>query len=96
MLAQLGEKEAAITEAKRATELLPDSVDAFEGPLLVAALAEVYAVTGENAQAIELLDGLLSRPSDLTVPILKFDPSWESLRDDPAFQQMLAKHESRA
>ena len=70
-------------------------MDAFEGPLWVEALAEVYAVTGEKAQAIELLDGLLSRPSDLTVPILKFDPRWESLRGDPTFEQMLSKHESR-
>ena len=26
-------------------------------------LAEVYMVTGENAKAIELIDGLLSRPA---------------------------------
>ena len=95
VLARLGEKEAAIKEGKRAMELLPVSVDAFEGPRGVEALAEVYAVTGEKAQAIELLDGLLSRPSDLTVPILKFDPKWESLHGDPAFEQMLSKHESR-
>jgi len=95
VLARLGEKEAAIKEGKRAIELLPVSVDAFEGPRGIEALAEVYAVTGEKAQAIELLDGLLSRPSDLTVPILKFDPKWESLHGDPAFEQMLSKHESR-
>jgi tetratricopeptide (TPR) repeat protein len=95
VLARLGEKEAAIKEGKRAMELLPVSVDAFEGPRGVEALAEVYAVTGEKAQAIELLDGLLSRPSDLTVPILKFDPIWESLHGDRAFEQMLSKHESR-
>ena len=57
-----------------------------------AGLAEVYAVTGEKAKAIELLDGLLSRPGDLTVPLLKLDPTYDNLRDDPAFQQMLAKH----
>jgi TolB-like protein/Flp pilus assembly protein TadD len=96
VLARLGEKEAAIMEAKRATELLPVSLDAFEGPRLVEGLAEVYALTGERAQAIELLDGLLSRPSDLTVPILKFDPRWESLLADPAFEQLLAKHASRS
>jgi hypothetical protein len=52
-------------------------------------------VTGDKARAIELLDGLLSQPSDLTVPILKFDPRWESLHGDSAFNQMLSKHESR-
>jgi tetratricopeptide (TPR) repeat protein len=96
VLARLGEKEAAIMEGKRATELLPVSVDAFEGPVFVEDLAEVYALTGDRARAIELLDELLSRPSDLTVPILKFDPRWESLHGDPAFEQLLSKHESRA
>jgi TolB-like protein/Flp pilus assembly protein TadD len=95
ILARLGEKEAAIMEGNRATELLPVSVDAFEGPGFVGDLAEVYAVTGDKARAIELLDGLLSQPSDLTVPILKFDPRWESLHGDSAFNQMLSKHESR-
>lgn len=95
-LAHLGAKDAAIAEAKRATELLPESVDAFEGPQMTAVLGRVYAVTGENAKAIEVFDGLLSRPSDLTVPFLKLDPVLDGLRKDPAFQQMLAKHEGRA
>ena len=91
-LAYLGEKEAAIAEAKRAMELRPESVDAFEGPGFTATLAEVYAVTGENAKAIELLDGLLSRPSDLTVSLLKLDPIYDGVRNDPGFEAMLAKH----
>lgn len=93
VLAHLGEKEAAIAEGKRATEMLPVSVDAFEGPMMLETLAEVYALTGEQAQAIALLDGLLSRPSNLTVALLKVDFTWESLRSDPAFQKMLEKHE---
>ena len=60
---------------------------------MTQALAEVYVVTGENAKAIELLDGLLSRPSDLTVAGLKVDPTMDRLRDDPEFQKLLAKHE---
>jgi tetratricopeptide (TPR) repeat protein len=92
-LAYLGEKEAAIAEAKRASELLPESSDAFSGPGMTQALAEVYMVTGENAKAIELLDGLLSRPSELTVAFLKLDPTVDRLRDDPDFQKVLAKHE---
>ena len=56
-------------------------------------LAEVYMLTGENAKAIELLDGLLSRPGDLTVACLKLDPAMDRLRDDPEFQEVLPKHE---
>ena len=93
VLAHLGEKEAAIAEAKRATELLPESVDAFSGPMMKQALAEVYAVTGENAKAIALLDELLSQPSNVTVAGLKVDPAMDRLRDDPEFQKLLAKHE---
>ena len=76
--------------------LRPVSVDAFEGPGFTATLAEVYVAIGENGKAIELLDGLLSRPSDITVPILKLDPIYDGLRNDPAFQAILAKHEDPA
>jgi TolB-like protein/Flp pilus assembly protein TadD len=95
-LAHLGEKEEAIAQAKRATQLLPESVDAFEGPDMTAALAEVYALAGENAKAIALFDGLLSRPSNVTVAALRIDPAMEQLRADPDFQAMLQKHEPRA
>lgn len=95
MLAHLGEKEAAIAEAKRAVELLPDSVDAFSGPHLKNALAEVYILTGETAQGIALLDELLTQPSYVTVENLKLDPVARRLRDNPQFQQLLAKHENR-
>lgn len=92
-MARLGEKDAAIAEAKRATELLPESADAFEGPKITAALAEVYALTGESAKAIELLDGLLSRPSGVTVASLRVDPAMDRLRGDPKFQELLQKYE---
>lgn len=92
-LARLGEKEAAIAEAKHATELLPESVDAFDGPKMSQVLAEVYAVTGENGKAVELFDGLLSRPSDVTTALLKLDPGLDRLREDPGFQALIEKHE---
>jgi len=95
-LARLGEKEAAIAQAQRAMDLRPESRDAFEGPGYTATLAEVYATIGENQEAIKLLDGLLSRPGDLTVEILKLDPIYDGLRDDPAFKALLEKHASRS
>jgi TolB-like protein/Tfp pilus assembly protein PilF len=95
-LARLGEKEAAIAEAKHAIELSPESVDAFEGPKFSQVLAEVYAVTGENGKALELLEGLLNRPSDVTTAFLKIDPALEKLRADPSFQELIAKHEKSA
>ena len=92
ILAWLGEKEAAIAEAKRATELLPESVDAFEGPGMTEILAQVYVIVGEQEKAIDLLDGLLSRPGPVTVAILKAIPIWDPLRANPRFIELLKKH----
>ena len=91
-LVWLGEKEAAIAEAKRATEMLPESVDAFDGPLCTQTLAEIYAMTGDYDNALAIVDGLLSRPAQLTVAQLKISPVWDPLRQDPRFIAMIKKH----
>ena len=92
VLAYLGEKDAALTEARRASEILPESKDAFGGPEITEGVAEVYATVGENARAIELLEGLLSRPSPVTVALLKLSPAWDPLRKDPRFQALIDKY----
>jgi len=96
LLAWLGEKDAAIAEAQRATDLRPDSKDAFEGPRITEGVAQVYAILGDNARAIELLDGLLSRPSEVTLQSLKLNPAWDPIRNDPGFQALFAKYAGRA
>src|SRR6059058_5290856 len=95
VLAYLGEKDAALTEARHATEILPESKDAFGGPDITAGVAEVSGIVGENGRAIELLDGLLGRPSAITVPLLKFSPAWDPLRSDPRFQALLDKYSAK-
>jgi serine/threonine-protein kinase len=96
LLAWLGEKDAAIAEAQRAMDLRPESKDAFEGPQITEQLAQVYTILGDNARAIDLLDGLLSRPSEMTSQTLKLDPAWDPLRNDPAFQALFAKYAGKA
>ena len=96
LLAWLGEKDAAVAEAQRAIDLRPESKDAFEGPQITEQVAQVYAILGDNARAIELLDELLSRPSEVTSQSLKLDPAWDPLRKDPAFQALLAKYAGKA
>jgi len=91
-LAWLGEKEAAIAEAKRATELLPESVDAFDGPVCTQTLAEIYVIVGDYDQALPIVDGLLSRPTQVTVAQLKVNPLWDHVRQDPRFLAILQKH----
>jgi TolB-like protein/Tfp pilus assembly protein PilF len=96
LLAWLGEKDAAIAEAQRAMDLRPESKDAFEGPQITEQVAQVYAILGDNARAIELLDGLLSRPSEVTLQTLKVNPAWDPLRNDPRFQALFAKYAGKA
>jgi TolB-like protein/Tfp pilus assembly protein PilF len=96
VLAYLGEKDSALAEAQRATELQPESKDAFSGPEITAGVAEVYAILGENSRAIEILDGLLSRPSSITVQVLNLNPIWDPLRSDPRFQALLTKYSGKA
>jgi serine/threonine-protein kinase len=95
-LAHLGEKDAALAEAQRASEMLPESKDAFEGPEITEGVAQVQTIVGENDRAIEILDGLLSRPSSVTVQILKINPIWDSLRNHPGFQALLTKYSGKA
>jgi len=96
VLAYLGEKDAALIEARRATELLPESKDAFGGPEIAGGVAEVHAILGDNGRAIEILDGLLSRPSGVTVQGLKVNPIWDPLRNDPRFQALIDKYGAKA
>jgi TolB-like protein/class 3 adenylate cyclase/Tfp pilus assembly protein PilF len=96
VLAFLGEKGSALAEAQRATELLPETKDAFGGPEITAGVAEVYAILGDSDRAIEILDGLLIRPSTVTAQGLKVNPIWDPLRSDPRFQALIDKYGAKA
>jgi TolB-like protein/Flp pilus assembly protein TadD len=95
ILAALGRKQEALAEGKRAVELLPESEDALDGPRGTAALAEIYAWTGESDDAFRLLDHLLVVPGGLTVPMLKLDPAWDPLRKDPRYQALIDRYAAR-
>jgi tetratricopeptide (TPR) repeat protein len=94
ILAAIGQKQEAIAEGKHAVELLPESQDAFDGPRGIAALAQIYACTGESDEALRLVDHLLETPNGLTIPLLKLDPVWDPLRNDPRFQALIDKYAS--
>jgi TolB-like protein/Flp pilus assembly protein TadD len=96
ILAALGQKKEAINEGKRAVELLPESQDAFDGPQVTAALAQIYAETGESDEAFHLLDHLLTIPNGLTVPVFKLEPAWDPLRKDPRYQTLIDKYSPKS
>jgi TolB-like protein/Tfp pilus assembly protein PilF len=86
--AGLGRKEEALEQAERAVRLLPSSRDALEGSRREINLALVEAQVGEHDRAIAAVQRLLTVPSGLTPELLRIDPSWDSLRDDPRFQKL--------
>jgi Flp pilus assembly protein TadD len=87
--AALGNKDQAISEAIHATELLPITKDAINGPLIAEHLAVTYAWCGEKDRAIEQLTIVTSVPSDVNYGRLRLDPSWDSLRSDPRFEKVV-------
>jgi len=88
--AHLGRKPDALREGARAVEILPVSRDANDGPDLQLDLAYVETLVGEPDAAVKRLAYLLTIPSDLSVPLLRVDPMWDSLRGNPGFQRLLA------
>src|SRR5256712_963183 len=86
----LDRKGEAVREARRSLELVPISKDAFFGAARAVNLAHVYALVGEHEAAIDQLKLLLSIPSEISIPLLRVDPNWDSLRGDPRFQRLLA------
>ncbi len=88
----LGRKEEAVQEARLAVDMLPISRDAVDGPSRLDDLARVYLRIGEPEKALDLLDQLLSIPSEVSVPLIETDPDWETVRDHPRYREILRKH----
>ncbi len=88
----LGRKEEAVREARLAVDISPISRDALDGPEFLLGLARVYTMVGESDAAFDLLDRLLSMPSDTCVSFLKLDPVWAPLRKSPRFQKLMEKY----
>ncbi|PYK79553.1 MAG: hypothetical protein DMF40_05620 [Verrucomicrobia bacterium] len=86
--AELGEKKNALNAAARAGVLLPISRDSFDGPILATTLAAVSVKLGEKDSAIQQLESLVGVPNGPTPGILRVEPAWDSLRDDPRFKKL--------
>ncbi len=88
--ALLGRKQEALSEGRRAIELLPVEKDAFNGPLMIQWLAVSAAWLGEKDLACEELATAIRSPGTVSYGNLKLLPFWDPLRGDPRFEKIVA------
>jgi TolB-like protein/Tfp pilus assembly protein PilF len=96
----LGDKAAALALSERAMAAIPIEKDAVQGPVPIEILARVAAQMGEPDRAIAALRKVLSIPytgalpagnPPLTPALLRLDPMFDPLRNDPRFQKLCEK-----
>jgi tetratricopeptide (TPR) repeat protein len=87
--AKLARKEEAVREAERAVGLLPVSMDAYDGVLMLVRLAQVYAEVGETDRAIEVLQQAAALPGGPSYGILQVDAEFDALRKDSRFEKIV-------
>ena len=87
----LGDKAAVDREAAGLSEEIKN--DAFSGPALTQAFAVARAHLGEIDTAIAAVKNLLNLPGELslTPALLRVDPLWDPVRNDPRFQELIGE-----
>jgi len=94
--AGLGEAAAAIAEGQKAMAIHPTSKDPVDGPELEGEMAQIYALLGDADHAVPILKRLLQIPyppgtlDTITPAALRLDPTWDQIRNDPRFQELVA------
>ena len=100
----LGDKAAAFALTEQAMTVLPLEKDVVDGPVPIEVLARVAAQLGEPDRAIAALKTLLLIPSEgalawrgpLTPALLRLDPMFDPLRNDPLFQKLTIEPVSKS
>jgi serine/threonine-protein kinase len=99
----LGDKANALALSERAIAANPIGKDAVNGPFVIEILARVAARIGDSDRAIATLQKLLSTPYNsalasnvpLTPALLRLDPMFDPIRNDPRFQKLAAEQTAK-
>jgi hypothetical protein len=85
-----GDSARAVPMAEQAAARYSPERDAVEGMQVRRWLAITYMLVGRTGDAVGILREMLQRPCMLGLGDLRFDPTWDALRSDPGFQQLIA------
>ena len=84
-----GNVKQAIASGKKAVNLKPIKLDAYQGAIKEQDLMEIYIFTGNYDLALDKIEYLLSIPGWLSVGRLIIDPVFDNLRSSPRFQKII-------
>jgi eukaryotic-like serine/threonine-protein kinase len=92
--AGLGRPEDAVREARAAMQLAPFSDENPGATAAMGGAAEVFIRAGRHDDALYLIELLLAMPAgrEISVPLLRIEPLFDPLRDDPRFEQLIRRY----
>jgi serine/threonine-protein kinase len=91
--AGLADATRAVSEGRKGMAMQPTSEDALDGPLREEQMARIYSLLGNADEAIPILKKWIQVPSltSITPALLRIDPIWDPIRNDPRFQELVAE-----
>jgi TolB-like protein/Tfp pilus assembly protein PilF len=88
--ALLGKKEEALSEGRRAIEMLPTAKNSTADGYVKRYFVMACAWAGERELALEHLEAVARIPGGPSYGDLRLNPMWDPLRGDPRFEKIVA------
>jgi hypothetical protein len=83
-----------VRAVRRALDVFPEQRDAHDWRFLAERAAMSLTMAGEPDTALDLLERLLTTPSQLTTRLLRLHPAWDDLRGRPRFDALLGMEDA--